>query len=506
MKTRTLLMAVCAGGACALSAATGVSVTSVEQDATTGRITVSYTLSGDPAIVTFGVQVKAGGGAWQSVDDENVSHVLGDVNRQVEPSADERKIFWMANKERKPLVAAEGDWQVVVRAWPLASPPTNFTYRVVNLANGQTEYYRDVSQLPEGIGSDVYRKSHMVFRRIPAAGVVWRMGSPAGEPGRPSEDWPGETAHYVKLSHDYYMSVFETTQRQMVNITGWNIASYSKFSTDRDTRPMDALRNVCYSAGYPGLRGYPSWPNADYDTAHAVSAGSFVALMRSKLNMGVELDLPTEAQWEYAARAGESASLYSGEDLTVTTGAEDPALSKLGRYRYNGGYESGSAPAYDCGTDHGTARVGSYEPNTWGLYDMLGNVGEWCLDSIGYYASSTESNPAVDPAGAASSKDRVIRGGDWQSEPSACRVASRLSHTFYDENPNPYWGVRMCITLKDPVAVAEATGTDGALDTRSGISGVAELENFDSRDFTSWFAIQPSAFDSSPLGFLLFLR
>ena len=64
----------------------------------------------------------------------------------------------------------------------------------------------------------------------------------------------------------------------------------------------------------------------------------------------------------------------------------------------------------------------------------------------------------------------------------------------------------MCITLKDPVVVAEATGTDGALDARSGIPGVAVLENFDSRDFTRWFAILPSAFDSSLLGLFLFLR
>ena len=506
MKARTFLMA---AGACiwlSADADTSVSVTGVAKDEDTGRITVSYSLSGDPAIVTMDVRVRAEQEGWQTVDGAGVKRVVGDVNRTIQPSETTRTIIWMSNKEDFPLTAGEGDWQVVVRAWPLTSPPTNFNYMVVDLANNNREYYEDVSLLPELIDSDVYRKDYIVFRRIPAAGVVWRMGSPSGETGRSTADWPGERAHYVKLSHDYFMAVFETTQRQMERITGWNKATYSKFSTDRDVRPVDAMRNVCYSASYPGIRGYPDWTTSStYDEVHAVSAGSFVALMRTRLGMGVELDLPTEAQWEFAARAGQETSLYSGCNLTATD-SEDAELSRLGRYKHNGGYVDGAEPSYSCGTENGTARVGSYEPNAWGLYDMLGNVGEWCLDSIATYASSTEESPLVDPVCKADTPNHAIRGGNWQSEPKDCRVASRAWHTYYDENPSPSIGFRMCITLKDPVVVAEAVGTSGALDARPCMSAASVLDIFDSRERTRAFASLPDVFSSWLPGCLLFIR
>jgi formylglycine-generating enzyme required for sulfatase activity len=160
------------------------------------------------------------------------------------------------------------------------------------------------------------------------------------------------------------------------------------------------------------------------------------------------LDLPTEAQWEFACRAGCTNALYDGNELLTGTG-EDANLSKLARYKYT--VESVNAD-YSCSTNSGTARVGTYEPNDWGLYDMLGNVAEMCLDCYSSYTNVTDEI-TIDPYGTkfygASSSNptsyRVIRGGSYKSESQYCRSASRARAQVWF--PDSAIGARMCYTL-----------------------------------------------------------
>jgi formylglycine-generating enzyme required for sulfatase activity len=113
--------------------------------------------------------------------------------------------------------------------------------------------------------------------------------------------------------------------------------------------------------------------------------------------------LPTEAEWEYACRAGTTTATAFGDRL-------DPTQANFGRrYPFNGAAT-------------GTTNVGSYTPNAWGLHDMHGNVEEWCAD---WYAETYPGGSVVDPMGPATGSERVIRGGSWFHDESGCRSATR---------------------------------------------------------------------------------
>jgi formylglycine-generating enzyme required for sulfatase activity len=116
--------------------------------------------------------------------------------------------------------------------------------------------------------------------------------------------------------------------------------------------------------------------------------------------------LPTEAEWEYAARGGHDGFVYAWGDANSDAASHDKAnhLGKGGRDQYDE-----------------LADVGSFPTNPWGLYDMIGNVGEWVAD---YYAPYP-SDPSTDPKGAATGESRVVRGGSWSSNETGIRTSAR---------------------------------------------------------------------------------
>ena len=216
------------------------------------------------------------------------------------------------------------------------------------------------------------------------------MGSPEDELGRENS----ETQHEVTLTKAYYIGVFEVTQRQCENIMGENPSSYKG-----DMRPMEHV-------SYDMLRGAnkgSAWPENN-----AVDEWSFMGQMRKKA--GNIFDLPTEAQWEYACRAGTATALNSGKDLSNRFECQE--MSEVGRYSRDyfdgkGGYAQHT-------------KVGSYIPNAWGLYDMHGNVYEWCLDWFVQYTGD-----ATDPKGGEEGEFRILRGGSFQDYAYCCRSAYR---------------------------------------------------------------------------------
>jgi len=278
-------------------------------------------------------------------------------------------------------------------------------YLVIDLSGGTNAtsypfYYTTQAPNPS---NDLCKTDELWLRWIQAGSFI--MGTPTNELGR-TEVYGIDTdadQKSVVLSQPYYVGVFQITQRQWYNVMGmW--PSYYTNELYRDMRPVEQVT-------YDMIRGSAANGGGGWPTDSSVYLDSFVGRLRQKTGL-TSLDLPTEAQWEYACRAGTTTALYSGVNLTnVTT---DANVALLARYRCSQG-------SRNSGFEAGTFKVGAYLPNTWGLYDMYGNVMDWCLD---WYKESIIPG-GTDPGGNPSGTDRVRRGGMLDSPSAYCRSGFR---------------------------------------------------------------------------------
>ena len=202
----------------------------------------------------------------------------------------------------------------------------------------------------------------MRFRLIPAGEFV--MGSPSNEADRNIDEGPQRT---VKLTKPFYMGVTDVTQAQYQRVMGSKPSEWKG-----DNLPVEQV----------------SWNDAT----------EFCRRM-SQLT-GLTITLPTEAQWEYACRAGTTTPYYFGSNA-----------NQLGDYAW-----------FTSNSGSKTHPVGTKKPNAWGLYDMHGNVWEWCQD---WFQDSYNGLAKSDPQGPQSGADRVLRGGGWSYDALNCRSAAR---------------------------------------------------------------------------------
>ncbi|MFA7174413.1 MAG: formylglycine-generating enzyme family protein [Kiritimatiellia bacterium] len=252
--------------------------------------------------------------------------------------------------------------------------------------------------------NDSYKTDKLVLRRIPAG---------AFEMGPASIYFPALVP--VTLSRDFYAGVYEVTQDQWLKVMGTNPSEF-----------QDSLLNPVENVSYDNIRGAAALSGGGWPTNVNVYGESFVGRLR--LKTGLEgFDLPTDAQWEYACRAGTTTFYNDG-----ISGSSTNQLNELGWWSGNSG-----SLAYTNGLPH---TGGQKAPNAWGLYDMHGNMSEWCLDWHGHSVQGGE-----DPAGPLPGKERVRRGGNWSADAEACSSAFRSSRR--QTGKSNYLGFRLVRSL-----------------------------------------------------------
>jgi formylglycine-generating enzyme required for sulfatase activity len=256
-------------------------------------------------------------------------------------------------------------------------------------SSGGTQVAVGVYPQPPEASKTLRNRIGMEFILIPAG--EFQMGSNDKDASDDEEPAHGDEkpVHTVRITQPFYLGKYEVTQDQWQAVMG-NNPSYFK---GKANRPVDSV----------------SWEDVQ----------EFIRRLNSQEG-GATYRLPTEAEWEYAARAGTTTRWSFGDDA-----------SHLGRYAW-----------YNENADGETHPVGQLQPNPWGLYDMHGNVWEWVQDWYGEYASGT----AVDPMGPSSGPNRVNRGGSFYYPARDCRSAGRGS--FAHGTRYAYFGFRLLMVAQ----------------------------------------------------------
>lgn len=360
-----------------------VSDVTITQNKTTRLVTVTYALDAD-AVVTADFTTNG-----VSIGAANFANATGGINCRMAAGAG--TITWQPDKAWPDHRINENVFGVKVKAWALNAPPP---YMVADVSTGDVRYYASADEVPGGVTNDVYKTQKLLCRLVAASGREFTMGAPASIAGSYASR---EVLHQVAFTNDFYLGVYETTQRQ------WELV--------KGGRPSECNNNTCYAmrpvekVSYRDIRG--STKGLQWPTNDEVDDGSFLAVLRGRT--GVRFDLPTDAQWEFACKAGTMTALYTDTDTVNATN-----LNPIARYRENGG----SVWTTGCDTNYGTAAVGTYNPNKWGFYDMIGNVYEWCLDCCDSSATISADN-VIDPRGDASGAYRLKHGGSAEGDPMA---------------------------------------------------------------------------------------
>ena len=365
MKRTCIMLYVALTALSSLATPTITGVTAKQRYPWNGKVDITYTLAGEvERLISDSLSVTATDNASGTTYTAASSALSGDTRT----AAGAHHIVWDLNAQGLEI---KSDDMVFTVAYDIAQ------YCVIDLSAGASASSYPVIYLAElpsgGFNTDEYKTTKLVLKLVEAGTFIMGGGS--------------DESRRVTLTKPFYCGLFEVTQKQYELVMGSNPCS-STFYGKGDAYPV-------HYVSYNNIRGSSS--GAQWPVSNAVDASSFLGRLRART--GLDFDLPTEAQWEYACRAG------------TTT-----------HYCY-GNYTNGNYMWYDRISSSQTHEVGTKQPNPWGLYDMHGNVSEWCLDWL-----SDALAYGTDPKGPSSSVGwwgRVLRGGSFYDDSSYCSSSYR---------------------------------------------------------------------------------
>lgn len=311
-------------------------------------------------------------------------------------------IAWNFDKQGLSIQASNMTFKVAYEYSPYCAYAR---YMIVDLSRGGVTY---LDEEPEGgFNTDEYKTTKLATRLIePGSFVMDGFFTTRGE----------VMGFRMMLTEPYYIGIFEVTQNQYYNM-----------DDPGGMRPI-----VLTTSMWERVRGNCDWPTTD-----EIDGLSFMGRLRRKANRN-GFDLPTEAQWEYACRAGTTSSFNNGGNTTND-------LNEVGRYSGNCSDGKGGYSEYTV--------VGSYLPNAWGLYDMHGNVPELCLDWYAEYPAQAHwgtGGTIVDPIGPSSGERRIWRGGGWWYGWGKCTANSRAGRILPNGHLDHGIGFRVCCPAEEP--------------------------------------------------------
>ena len=368
-KKLMMLAAMVVAVKCALAATPMITdVTAQQRYPWNGKVDISYTVTGD---IAAEAKQRA---VFTTLKVTAVDMVANTTNIATQLSGDlsmedgAHTIVWDMDAEGLTLKSSNVVFNISCETTPA-------TYCVIDLSAGANATSYPVTYLAEppsdGFNVNEYKTTKLVLKRLEAGTFI--MG----------EDQADES-HRVTLTKPFFCGLFEVTQKQYTLVTGTDPCASTQYGKS-DSRPV-------HYVSYNMIRGASN--GAKWPVSSAVDSTSFMGKLRARA--GLDFDLPTEAQWEYACRAGTTTTYYWGNSIN-------------GDYVWYGDNSS---------TTH---TVGGKGANPWGIYDMPGNVFEWCLDRYGTLAYGT------DPKGSSSGTARVVRGGAWDG--GAVTSSSRYYYT-----------------------------------------------------------------------------